>query len=358
MPRITKTVRILIIRLGAIGDIICTLPALAAIKSSIEDAIITWVVERGPSQTLLDGNPFIDEVVLVDLGRWRNETFNAVARAEASNVLRRLRGAHFDLSLDFQGLLKSAVIPWLARIPRRIGFDFNALREPAAGLLLSERVPANDSAHVIEKNLTLARHLGCAIPNEYQFPLAISQDDRAFAERIIERLDGEFAILNPGGGWETKLWGVQNFSNIADRLWHELGLKSLITFGPGEGALAESVVAGAKAGSAFAASSTLKQFFAIARNAAMFIGGDTGPMFLAAAAGAPIVSIFGPTSSRRNGPFDERDIVVERNDLECRIGCYRRRCEHISCMDIPAEAVWRAITERHATAKVGMEFKL
>ena len=273
-------------------------------------------------------------------------------------MLNRLRGAHFDLSLDFQGLLKSALIPWLAHIPRRIGFDFNALREPAAGLLLSERVPARDSEHVIEKNLSLARHIGCELTGEYQFPLAVSQDDRAFAQRIIERLDGEFAILNPGGGWQTKLWGAQNFSIIADRLWYELGIKSLITFGPGEEKLAESVLEGAKAGSAVAAFSTLKQYFAIARRAAMFIGGDTGPMFLAAAAGAPVVSIFGPTSSRRNGPFDERDIVVERNDLECRIGCYRRRCDHISCMDIPPEAVWRAITERYATAKVGMEFNL
>ncbi len=282
--------------------------------------------------------------------RWRKERFDSAARAEAGETLSRLRNAHFDLSLDFQGLLKSALIPWLARVPRRIGFDFAALREPASGLLLSERIPANDSGHIIEKNLSLARHIGCGQTNGYRFPLAISDDDSLFADTIAKRLGGAFAILNPGGGWITKLWDPQRFAMIADRLWRELGMKSLITFGPGEEQLAESVVAGSSAGSALATRSTLKQFFALAGRATMFIGGDTGPMFLAAAAGAPIVSLFGPTSSRRNGPFDDRDIVVERNDLECRIGCYRRSCDHISCMDIPTEAVWEAIVRRHETA--------
>ena len=257
-----------------------------------------------------------------------------------------LRNAKFNLALDFQGLLKSAAVSWLARIPRRVGFDKTALREPASRWLTTEHVWADDQDHVIKKNLRLVASLGCDVPAEFEFPINLDAADEQFAQEQLEKNHGALAILNPGGGWPTKLWHTSEFAQIADRLWEAFGIRSAITYGPGELTLAQLVVAQSKTGAAFPLASTLKQFWALAKRANLFLGGDTGPMHLAAAARTPIVALFGPTSARRNGPFSKDDLVVERFDLDCRTDCYSRYCSHISCMKLPVEQVWQAVVKR------------
>ncbi len=338
--------RILVVKLGAIGDVVHTLPALAALRRALPDARIAWVVERGGAAKLLQGNPSLDELIELDLRGWRQSLMNLETQTAIRKAMAGLRNARFDLSLDFQGLMKSAMVARLARIPRRIGFARDALREPASALLLTERVKADDCDHVIRKNLKLVEHLGCDVSGEYEFPIALSDDDERFAAEQLARFDGSVAILNPGGGWPTKLWGADGFAAIADRLLEAYGIRSVVTYGPGEEALAQSVVNQSRSGAAVALDSTLKQFFALAARARLFIGGDTGPMHIAAAARAPIVALFGPTSSRRNGPFAAHDAVIERFDLDCRADCYRRACSHTSCMKIPVETVWQGIVKR------------
>src|SRR5262249_6286012 len=212
--------------------------------------------------------------------------------------------------------------------------------------LLTERVQADDHDHVIKKNLRLVEHLGCKVSEGFQFPIALSPEDEQFAKQQAARFDGRFVILNPGGGWPTKLWDTAGYAAIADRLFEYCAVRSVVTYGPGEKDLAQSIVDQSKSGAAVLVDSTLKQFFALSKLATLFIGGDTGPMHLAAAARIPIVAIFGPTSARRNGPFDLNDIVEERDDLDCRTDCYRRSCSHISCMKIPTDAVWQAVIKR------------
>jgi ADP-heptose:LPS heptosyltransferase len=132
---------------------------------------------------------------------------------------------------------------------------------------------------------------------------------------------------------------------IADWLRETFNLASAVTFGPGEEAMAEAVTRGAKTGAAIAVASSLKQFVALARRAELFVGGDTGPLHIAAACATPIVGIYGPTSPARNGPFDQRDVTVGI-DLWCRTNCYRRSCWHWRCMEIPVAEAQRAITTR------------
>ncbi|MGH9801319.1 MAG: glycosyltransferase family 9 protein, partial [Blastocatellia bacterium] len=296
--------------------------------------------------TLLQDNPYLDELIELDLRGWRKnwkapETLAAI-RASISN----LREAKFNLALDFQGLLKSAAVAWLAGIPRRVGFAKKSLREPASRWLMTEQVKAYDHDHVIKKNLQLVAFLGHDVPARFEFPINLDASDEQFAEQQIEKNNGSLAILNPGGGWPTKLWHTSEFAAIADRLWEAYGIRSAITYGPGELTLAQMVVAQSKTGAAFPLDSTLKQFWALAKRAKLFLGGDTGPMHLAAAARTPIVALFGPTSSQRNGPFAKDDLVVERFDLDCRTDCYRRYCSHTSCMKIPVEQVWQAVVKR------------
>lgn len=341
--------RILIVKLGAIGDVVHTLPALAALRRALPAAFIAWAVERGGPAKLLRDNPCLDELIELDTRGWRKELLSRATRADVSATLARLRRAEFDVALDFQGLLKSGMIARLARAPRRIGFDRAALREPASAWLLTETVKVDDDDHIIRKNLALVAHLGCQTEGDYEFPISISPEDERFAQELIAR-HGPVAIINPGGGWPTKLWNAAGFAAIADRLWQAYGLRSVVTYGPGEQPLAQAVVAQARSGAVSIIESTLKQFFALARRASLFIGGDTGPLHLAAAAGTPIVGLYGPTPARRNGPFAADDVVVERFDLDCRTDCFRRSCSHTSCMKIPVETVWQSVVRRLSAA--------
>ena len=342
--------RILIVKLGAIGDVVHTLPAVAALRAHFPEAHLSWAVERGGASRLLDGTPVVDQLIVLALKGWRQAPFSRWAWREAWSALGELRQGRFDLSIDFQGLLKSASLPWLAGIPRRIGFERGVLRERAASLFHTEEAPTDPQDHIIRQYLGLVAHLGVAIDGPYAFPIAIPPAEEAVADRLSQSVGGQFAILNPGGGWPTKLWSPEGFARLADRLWEERGLASLLTVGPGEETLATEILAHTRTGRLVQVDVNLKEFLALARRAQIFVGGDTGPMHLAAAAGTPIVAIFGPTSARRNGPFRTTDRIVERFDLACRTDCYRRRCSHTSCMKIPVDPVWEAILNRLETS--------
>jgi ADP-heptose:LPS heptosyltransferase len=246
-----------------------------------------------------------------------------------------------------QGLLKSGLVARASGAPRRIGFATEALREPASRAFLTEQVEVDDSGHIIEKNLALVRHLGFSTAGDYEFPIAVADD---VAAAVDARLPAEpFAILNPGGGWPTKLWPPDRFGALAEALGERYGLVSLVTYGPGEEELARRVADASPSGAARPFACSLVELIALARRSRLFVGGDTGPLHLAAAAGAPIVGIYGPTSPLRNGPFDPRDRTVGRTDLACRTDCYRRSCDHWECMEIPVSAVQRVVEARLQT---------
>src|SRR5215468_8542063 len=234
--------RILIVKLGAIGDVVHALPALSALRRSMPGAHLAWAVEQGAAANLLQGCQALDELIELDLRGWRKSLMNIETQTAIRKAMAGLRNARFDISLDFQGLLKSAMVARLARVPRRIGFTREALREPASAFMLTERVAVDDGDHVIRKNLKLVEHLGCDVSGEYEFPVALSGEDERFAGEQIARFDGRFAILNPGGGWLTKLWGADGFGAIADRLWEAYAMRSVVTYGPGEEESARSVV--------------------------------------------------------------------------------------------------------------------
>jgi heptosyltransferase I len=341
--------KILIVKLGSIGDIVHALPAAAAIRRALPRAEISWVVERRSAEILRD-NPILETLIEVDtkvLRRWpmSGETLPATRRQ-----LRRLRASPFDIAIDFQGLLKSALIARLSGALRRVGFGRAALREPASRFLLTERVNVPARAHVIRKNLALAAGaLGVTLPeraDDFEFPIAVSRAHEREAEEVVQQVGEKFTILNPGGGWPTKLWDAQRFGALADALLFNFGLRSVVTYGPGERELAERAAASSRTGAAHLASPTLKGFFALARRASLYVGGDTGPTHLAVAADAPVVGLFGPTEWWRNGSPREDDICVERTDIGCRVDCHRRSCSVWVCMDTGVETVVEAVGER------------
>lgn len=344
--------RILIVKLSSIGDVIHALPALAAIRANLPDAEISWVVENRSAGILRD-NRLIDNLIEVDTRSLRGGKVIEEILLDIGRQLKGLRKFSFDIALDFQGLLKSAVIAKLSKAPARFGFSKESLREPASRFLYTDTVRIEPETHVIRQNLALARAaLKIPVPAaDFDFPIFTSDEDKAEAGEIAARAGQDFAILNPAGGWVTKLWHAEKYGALADRLWEERGLASVIATGPGETELAERVLQNSRSGKAVLTQPSLKGFYELARWAKVYVGGDTGPTHLAVAAGAPIVGIFGPTEWWRNGSPDEKDICVGRTDISCRIDCHRRTCSNWICMETDVETVFQAVRERLESGK-------
>ena len=341
--------RILIVKLGSIGDIVHTLPALAALRRAMPHAEISWVVERQSSEILRD-NPLLDRLIEVDTKALRRGLMSGETLRAPRQQLRRLRVSAFDVALDFQGLLKSASIARLSGARRVFGYSRDGLREPASALFLSKTVAVPKQTHVIRKSLLLLQGaLDIPVPDVFSFPIRVTAKDETEAQQVSANAGGNYAILNPGGGWPTKLWSAERFGKLADLLWENYGISSLITYGPGELELAENVRRSSVSGKAQPVNLSLKSFYALAREARVYVGGDTGPTHIAVAAGTPIVGLFGPTEWWRNGSPRPEDICVERNDIDCRVDCHRRSCSKWICMDIEVGHVMDAVQRRLST---------
>lgn len=337
--------RILIVKLSSIGDVVHALPAAAAIRKAFPDARISWAVEKSAA-VMLEDSPVIDDLVVIDTRSVRSVRRANDAIRELRSKYRRLREGRFDVAIDFQGLIKSAAVAKLSGAEKRVGFDRRNLREPASRLLLTDQVPIPSNVHIIRKNILLAEGaLGFKAGDTLEFPITVSQKDSENADRILSKVEGDFALLNPAGGWPTKLWPAENFGKLADLLAAR-GITPVVVTAPKESALADRVkAAAADAGTVFIRPG-LKEFFEIARRASVYVGGDTGPTHIAVAAGAPVVGIFGPTEWWRNGSPNSDDICVERNDIGCRVDCHRRSCSNWICLDIEPRTVFEAVEAR------------
>jgi lipopolysaccharide heptosyltransferase I len=339
--------KILFVKLSSIGDIVHTLPTLSAVRNALPNAEISWAVEKSSAE-ILRGNALIDNLIEIDTRSLRGGKIIENILLDAGKQVRELRRFSYDAALDFQGLLKSATIAKLSKAKRTYGFAKQNLREPASRFLLTKTFETPPKIHIIRKNLTLAeKALNIAAATEnFEFPIFTNEAHKAEAEKIVSETGENFAILNPAGGWVTKLWHAEKFGQLADKLWEENGLVSVVSTAPNETDLARAVLENSKSGKVFLAQTSLKGFYELARRARIYVGGDTGPTHLAVAAQTPIVGIFGPTEWWRNGSPNPKDICVERDDINCRVDCHRRSCSNWICMDIRVETVFEAVQKR------------
>ncbi|MGQ9897837.1 MAG: lipopolysaccharide heptosyltransferase I [Acidobacteriota bacterium] len=337
---------ILIVKLSSIGDVVHAMPAVAALRRAFPAARLSWVVERVAAPLLL-GAPGLDEVIVLDTRGWRRRWYQRGVLRQAAACLSCLRKPPVDIALDFQGLIKSAAVVWYSRARRRIGFMTEALREPPGRLAYTEQVAVAPSEHVIRTNLRLVEALGVSLPEQYEFWLPPLENESDYVAGQLSRhgIRGRFALLNPGGGWKTKRWPAVNFGYLAEILWKQHGLASVVAYGPGEIGLVEQLRDVVRQAPVVSFPTNLREYLALARQATVFVGGDTGPLHLAAAVGTPIVGLYGPTSAKRNGPFAAADKVVGL-DVACRVDCYRRTCQQHICMDISVSMVAQAVTDR------------
>ncbi len=300
--------RYLVIRLSSIGDIVHALPAVAALGQSFPQAEIHWLIENRYA-CLLAGNPYVHRVILLDTLSWRGSLPPASIVKEMVRTFVGLRGGNYEAVVDFQGLWKSAMIALLSGVKNRVGLAGHWLVEPSAAVLYTQRVSVA-GRHVVEESLALVEHLGARV-GPWQFPLPHSPEADQYVDTQLARLEArDFMLINPGGGWKAKRWAPENYASLLRHLESQFDGRILLTGSPGEKELISGILhsAGTKRAAYFP--SSIVQFIALARRAKLFLGGDTGPLHLAAAVGTPVVAIHGPTNPARNGPFNKADIVL------------------------------------------------
>jgi lipopolysaccharide heptosyltransferase I len=306
--------RIVLVRLSALGDIVHTWPLAEVVRAAQPQAHLTWIVEAA-FVSLVDGHPAVDLVIPTRSKAWRRAPFDARTRHQMAELRTRLRELEADLALDPQGLVKSAAVTRWTRAPRRVGLARPWRRELAAGLAYTERLPGSlDHPHVVATNLALAAAVADAPP-----PSApVAPDGRWLARRVAsnpvpggER--GPRAVLLAGVGQPHKSVSAQVMGEVARALAAD-DLDVVVAFGPGEASHAGRIVDSSGGCARLAPPTDLLELVRLLDGSRLVIGGDTGPMHLAASLGVPTVGVFLASDWRRNGPLGRRVAVVAASE--------------------------------------------
>jgi len=336
---------ILIVKLSAIGDVIHTLPSLAALRNLYPDAHITWVVEEAAAD-LIKHHPYLNEVLVSRRKRWSRDLLGGHIMRPLKEIIssvKKLRQRDYDLVIDFHGLFKSSMIVFLSKGKRKLGYD--SLQE-LSGLFLNEKIHENMGKHAVDRYLDFPRHLG-AKPGRAEFILPSDHDAE---EKIIQLMrthhleDKKFIVINPVAYWETKLWRDEKFAGLADRIHNELGLTVVFT-GSEEKPIEKITSVMITKSLNFAGQTTLPELACLYKKAQMLITTDSGPMHLAAATGTSVIALFGPTDPSRTGPYGSGHTVISAGTA-CS-PCFLKTCKTKQCMeDITIDQVFAAVREK------------
>lgn len=349
MAESTSVKRVLIVKLGALGDIVHAIPVAAALRRAFPAVRLDWLVSA-KHREILDLVPVIDRrLVINDRG---DEGAGASGGTGIWEAIRELRRSQYDVALDLQGLLKSAFFARSSGAARVIGFSSRYVRERWARPFYTEvHDPGGgglyhpDETHVVLTNLGLLEPLGIRVATP-EFPIEQVASDAAVD--TVGRTKGRYALLNPGAAWPTKRWPPSRLGAVAVALRDRHALTSVVLWGPAEEALAREVVSASAGAAMLSPRTSVADLVALARGASLFISGDTGPAHIAAALGTPIVGIYGPTRPSRNGPWAPDDVTVSR-DAVCQCHHLRRcRLETMCLADIQVDEVLKAIDRRLA----------
>jgi len=295
--------RFLVARLGSLGDIVHTFPAVAALRGSFPKAEIVWLTHPR-WKALVESSELATEI-------WEIETrsFRSVR-----DIVTRFRKTQFTSAIDYQGLWKSAALPFLGRVPRRIGFSSHSVREFGVPLLYTDRVRCTQ-AHIADQNGELSVRAG-ARNRVAPFQLCVPSLQEAFALQLL-RSSGvdHYVVLSPAGGWRSKCWPPERYGALCQQIYANLGMRCILNQGPGDQEWIAAVKAASGDATPIACNSSLHQLMVILRNALCVVAGDTGPLHLAVALRTPVVALFGPTDPARNGPYrvgcdSAKDIVL------------------------------------------------
>ena len=340
----SKGYRILVIRLGALGDVANTIRAVHAVRRSLSPVHIGWLVEE-PSRELVAASRVADEIIVFP----RKHLSHCLRRpwrwprgmADLLRLRRMLRKPGYEVTLDFQGNLKSGWLGLLSGARDRIGFarghcqELNWLFNNILAMPASRRLPRAEKFSALAQVLAPELHLGRA-------PLEASAAEAAYVESFISKVSGSgpLVVLHPGTSafGVFKRWPPERFSEVAADLHSTMDARCVLSCGPGEGPLAEKVATASDGAATIVPLLSMKRLIELLRRADLVISGDTGPLHIAALLERAVVGIYGPKDPAIYAPYGTRSEVV-RAEVECS-PCTRRKCDHVSCiMEISANQV-------------------
>lgn len=335
--------RILIVRTSSLGDLVHGLPVASAIKKTLPQAHVAWVVEKR-FDPLLKACPCVDETLPV-----RFQGGLSVVRDPASlrlwaSYLRSGSRRKFDVAVDLQGLARSGLLTFSSRAPVRIGFPRSHVREKANRIFTNVHPAALPArGHVIDRNLALLHPLGIRLQGHRSFPLKVAADPRIWRSFGGGTSGGPFWVaLHPAAGWPTKQWGVERYAKLGDRIAKNWNARVLVLWGPGEIELARAVVQSMRLPAEIAPEMGVGALAAFLARCNLVVGGDSGPLHLASALGTPVVGLYGPSDPVRNGPAGPRARVVWAG-VPC-APCWHRTCPYRECMAaINPDRVWTEV---------------
>ncbi len=344
--------KILVLRLGAVGDVIRTLPAVRALKEHSPSSFVTWIVEE-PSRSLLESQPEVDEVILFPRKRWTGGVKSLKGIWGTIGEMRRfvqdLRRREFNVALDFHGILKSGILSFLSGAPQRIGYDRRSTKE-GNFLFSNARVKLpREKIGRFERNLALLKGVGLDL-KEFKHRLHVPPDDREYVESFFKAspasLHRPLIAIHPGTSRKAffKRWMPDRYARLSDQLVRELNATVLFTWGDGELDWVEGIRKQMREPSLLAPRTEfLTQLGEVYRNCDLYIGGDTGPMHVASLMGTPAVVIYGPTDPVENEPFGNH--VKVRKEVGCN-PCRDYSCKKLACLKaISTDEVFNATKE-------------
>jgi len=343
-----KNPNILIIKLSAIGDVVHSLPFLEVLKDRFPSSRIDWVVEEDAAG-IVEGHSGVDQLIVFPRKSWikkfiRNGEYSNVGK-EVANFLKELKKEKYDIVVDLQGLFKSGILTFIARGKRKIAL--NGGRE-ASFIFINERVAIPDpDIHALERYLCVARYLG-ATDLDWNGQIPINNTDKRYVNYLLKKIGSNKTLVavNPMAKWETKLWGLDRFACLADRIKEKLEAEVIFTGSESDKKAIETILSGMNTEALnLAGKSTLKELAYLYQKCAIVISTDTGPMHVAAAMTSPVViALFGPTSPFKTGPYGAKHRVI-RAGLECS-PCFKKKCDDMSCMNkITVDMVFKAVKE-------------
>jgi heptosyltransferase I len=290
--------RFLVVRLGSLGDIVHTLPAVAGLRGSFPSAHITWLTHPR-WKLIIETSGLATEI-------WATETRSL---SSLRKIIRAIREAEFSAAIDYQGLWKSAALPLFGGVQRRIGFSSETIREWGVPILYTDRVRCQ-TTHIADQNGELSARAG-ARNGVSDCALAVRAEDRKMlCDWLVAKSIQSYVVLSPGGGWRSKCWPAARYGELCRRIRDAYGLPCVVNYGPGESELAADLRMAAGDANPSLFSEELGPLMALLQRAKCVVGADTGPLHLAIALGAPAVALFGPTDPARNGPYRSNDIVL------------------------------------------------
>ncbi len=348
--------KFLIIKPSSMGDIVHALPFLRTLRANYPSAYIAWMIEER-FQDLIEHNPDLDEVIPIRTKCWR-KSLNTQSWNEICETKKLLRERKFDWTFDLQGLIKTGFIALMTGAPNRVGFHKNNCREKVNSWFNNHHSKyVSAGSHVVDRCLSQLSILG-NFQSQAEFILSIRPEDenvsKTFMVENSKLAEKPIVGINPGAGFPTKLWNIEKYAQLADKLIEELGFSILITWGPGEKEMATKIASTMKQKSWIAPATTIAESIGLYKKLSLFVGSDSGPFHICWALGIPTVSAWGPTDPSRNGAYKKNHKAVFHK-LNCSF-CWKRQCPlgTTECMDkITVQNIFEA-TKKLASEQIKM----